>query len=157
MIPKPIRQARASKPLRRGGKRGKRTSNRRKERLSLMKQCVILWSRWIKRHERCEFIGKFVGNRQHTQCGGALQAMHGFGKKAYPGVRFAAWNGFCGCASVHSYYTWRAPEWENVLRTEWGEELYLSRLAHAMETRKYDLAEVAQTYRAALAGVELFS
>lgn len=129
----------------------KRTTNKRKEYLSLKKQCNILWSRWIRRNECCEFLG--VGG--HRQCGGNLQAMHGFGKKAYPGVRFAAWNGFCGCGAIHTYYTWRPPEWENYLRSRWGEELYQQRLRDAMQTTKYDLTQVAATYRAALAGVEL--
>ena len=151
----PRRGPKPRRPIRSKGR--KRTSKRRKERLSLMKQCVILWARWIKRNERCEFIGQMVGRDLHVQCFGNLQAMHGFGKKVYPGVRFAAWNGFSGCASVHSYFTWREPEWQNYLRNRWGSELYEARLRAAMETRKYDLADVAQTYRSALAGVELFS
>jgi hypothetical protein len=147
-----------AKPAKRGRKpkrpiRRKRV-NKRKEALSLKKQCAILWARWIRREERCEFVGVFVGSRQHLVCTGNLQAMHGFGKKAYPGVRYAVWNGFCGCSAVHSYYTWRPPEWENYLRSRWGEEVYQQRLREAMETRKYDLSVVASTFRAALAGVE---
>jgi hypothetical protein len=153
-LAKPSRRGRKPrKPIRAKGR--KRTSNRRKEQLSLKKQCAILWARWIKRNEKCEFIGQPVGSRMHLQCGGGLQAMHGFGKKAYPGVRYAVWNGFSGCGAVHAYYSWRPPEWENYLRSRWGEELYQQRLSEAMLVRKYDLATVAQTFRAALAGVEL--
>lgn len=145
-LPKPTKLKKPRKRI--------RAKSKRKEALSLKKQCAILWSRWVRRNERCEFVGVFVGNRQHLQCSGSLQAMHGFGKKAYPGVRYAVWNGFCGCAAVHSYYTWRPPEWENYLRSRWGEEMYQQRLREAMETRKYDLGVVASTFRAALAGVE---
>jgi hypothetical protein len=109
----------------------------------------------VRRHGKCEFVGEQIGQGLHTHCGGNLQAMHGFGKKAYPGVRYAIWNGFCGCAAVHSYYTWRPPEWENLLRARWGEELYQQRLREAMLVRKYDLGLVASTFRAALSGVEM--
>ena len=150
-VPKPARRApKPRQPIRRKAKR----PNKRKEALSLKKQCAVLWARWIKRNERCEFLGMYVGSREHVACAGNLQAMHGFGKKAYPGVRYATWNGCCGCSAAHSYYSWRPPEWENYLRSRWGEDVYQERLREAMETRKYDLAAVAATFRAALAGVE---
>lgn len=138
----------------RRGRKGTKTSKRRKEQLSLKKQCAALWSLWVKRKGRCEFIGEQIGNSMHVRCGGGLQAMHGFGKKAYPGVRYAVWNGFAGCAAAHTYYSFRPPEWENYLRSRWGEELYQQRLREAMAIRKYDLAQVAQTFRAALAAVD---
>lgn len=142
-------------PIRRSSRKGTKTSKRRREQMSLKKQCAALWSLWVKREGRCEFIGMQLGNAIHTRCGGALQAMHGFGKKAYPGVRYAVWNGFCGCAAVHSYFTWRPPEWENYLRTRWGEEMYQHRLSEAMLVRKYELGKVAQTFRVALSALEV--
>ena len=147
-LPKPVRQTRAPRPLKRGGKRGKRTSSRRAERISLRKQAEILWAKWIKRGGACQFLGYGC----HHYCAGGLQAMHGFGRKAYPAVKFASWNGFSGCARVHSYYTWRSPEWENFLRAEWGEEKYQERLRFAMTVQKPDLAKVVETYRALLSG-----
>ncbi len=140
--------------IRRRANKGKHTSKRRKSRASLAKQCAVLWADWIKREGRCEFIGKFVGNRQHLVCSGGLQAMHGFGKKAYPAVRYATWNGFCGCGAVHTFYTWHPELWCEELRQRWGEETYLRRLREANELRKYDLSAVAATYRMALTGVE---
>ncbi len=151
MIPKPEKRGRKPrKPIRAKGRKGSHTSRHRKKQMSLKNQCAYLWAQWVKRGQRCEFLGTIQNGKVHTQCGGPLQAMHGFGKKAYPAVRYAAWNGFCGCAAVHSYYTWRSPEWENFLRSKWGEELYQSRLREAQAVRKYDLEQVAQTYRAAL-------
>ena len=150
-FPKPTREAKVRKPLKRGGRRGKQTSKRRKERLELKKQAEILWARWIKRDGLCEFRG----HGGHHYCRGQLQAMHGFGRKAYPAVRFSAWNGFCGCAAIHSYFTWRSPEWENFLRGRWGEAKYQERLRLAMTVAKPDLAKVVETYTALLAGAPL--
>lgn len=154
-LPKPKRAAKVSKPLKRTGKRGNHTSRHRAKRMSLAKQANTMWALWIKRHGRCEFIGERVGHKIHTVCGGGLQAMHGFGKKAYPAARYSAFNGFCGCAAVHSYFSWRPPEWENFLRSRWGEEQYQHRLQMAMLTTKHDLRMVIETYRAALSGVEM--
>lgn len=81
--------------------------------------------------------------------------MHGFGKKAYPGVRYAVFNGWAGCAGVHTYFTWREPEWQNFMRSQWGSEVYESRLREAMLVRKYDLEQVALTFKAALVAVEV--
>jgi hypothetical protein len=148
-IPKPSK--RAPKPRTRIKPKGKkRTPKRRAAQKRLKVECNALWSRWIKRNDRCELLG--IGS--HRVCRGPLQAMHGFGKKAYPGVRYAIWNGFSGCAGIHAYYTWRPPEWENYLRSRWGEETYQYRLAQAMLVTKYDLTEVAQAFRSALAAVE---
>ena len=38
-LPKPVRESRAPKPLKRGGRKGKRTSKRRKSRLALRREC----------------------------------------------------------------------------------------------------------------------
>ena len=146
---------RGPKPRKRIQSKGrKRTPTRRKRQLSLKKECAVLWSRWVKRADRCQFLGAPIGNEMHMQCANGLQAMHGFPKGAYPGVRYAVWNGFAGCGRVHSYYSWREPEWQNFLRSQWGHELYEKRLAEAMLTRKYDLEQVAETFKAALSRVE---
>ena len=150
-FPKPARRSKKPrKPIKSRNRKGNHTSRHRAKRMSLAKQAAALWSFWVKRDGRCQFVGELIGDRFHTQCGGGLQAMHGFGKKAYPGVRYAVWNGFCGCAAAHTYYTWRTPEWENYLRRQWGEDLYQQRLREAMMTRKYDLRVVIETFRAAL-------
>ena len=136
--------------IKRTGKKGSRTSKRRKLRKASAQRCNDLWSRYIKRHGVCEFIGEQIGLEVHTTCKGSLQAMHGFGKKTYPAVRYAVWNGFCGCAAAHSYYTWREPEWQNVLRVRWGNEVYEQRLRDAILTRKHDFEEIAASLRMAL-------
>jgi hypothetical protein len=148
-IPKPAKRARKPrKPIKARGR--KRTPTRRKQRKALAKLCNELWSRWIRRGARCEFIGQRFGQATYTEphvCRGPLQAMHGFGKKAYPSVRYAPWNGFCGCAAAHSYFTWRAPEWENYLRGRWG-AAYHDRLAEAMLAKKRSLEEVIGVLKA---------
>ena len=146
-FPKPARNARKS------AKRGQ-TSKRRNKEKALKRECAKLWADWIKREGRCDFIGKFVGNRQHLRCAGSLQAMHGFGKKAYPGVRYATWNGIPGCGAVHVFYTHHPELWCEELRSRWGAETYVWRLLEAVETKKYDLEQVAATYKAALSGVD---
>ena len=149
-LPKPVREARTPKPLRRGPVKRSRVTKHRKKRVNLKKLCNDLWAKWVKRDGRCRFLGEWVGGNVHTQCGNGLQAMHGFPKKVYPGVRYAEWNGFSGCGRVHSYYTWREPEWQNFLRHEWGSEVYEERLRVAASQPKNDLVSIAATYRTLL-------
>jgi hypothetical protein len=150
-VPKPVREVRAPRPLKRSRANvGKKTTKHRRKKLNLKKVCVALWAQWIKRNGRCEFLGRRVGNELHLQCANGLQAMHGFGKKAHPGVRFAIWNGWAGCGRVHIFFTWQPHQWDSFMRSQWGNEMYESRLAEAMQVRKYDLEQVARSLRAAL-------
>jgi len=124
-------------------RRAKRTV-RQTQKKATLERCRRLWSLVIKKKRKCVFLGKRVGDKLHVQCAGGLQAMHAFGKKAHPSVRFETWNGFCGCGRVHAYYTWQPHRWEEFLRKTWGEELYQKRYRQACRTAKLDLEEVAR-------------
>lgn len=109
-----------------------------------LKSCASLWSQFIRRRDGvCQAQGQTTGRHLHVCLGDLhLQAAHGFGKKVYPATRFEPWNGFALCASAHTYYTWREPEWQNYLRSRWGNELYEMRLREACKATKHDFAAI---------------
>ncbi len=99
-----------------------RKPNARVRRKRLAAKALKMWADWIKRDGRCLFVGRTVGSKQHV-CKGVLQAMHCFGKKAYPAAKYEKWNGIPGCGAAHTYYTWQPVEWTHWLMNYWGEEL----------------------------------
>jgi hypothetical protein len=135
-IPKPTkatRKKKAKKPT-------------RAEALKKLKaRCNKLWADAVKKGRRCIFLGEKFDAEDgegeeivHTECKGYLQAMHGFGKKAHPSVRYELWNGVPGCGAAHTYYTWQPHRWENWLRKRWGARLYRRRYLQACRTAKHD-------------------
>lgn len=86
-----------------------------------------MWSEEVRVKGDCE-LSRYHYDR--FPCGGVLQAAHGFSRR-YLGIRHNPLNGFCICAASHRYWGMRPLEWDNILRTEWGETVYeeLRRLA----------------------------
>ena len=57
------------------------------------------------------------------QCGGVIQACHGF-SRGYMGTRYLLENGFSGCAAANFLAEVKPLEWDTYLRARWGEEKY---------------------------------
>lgn len=103
-VAKPPR--RTAKPRRRIAARPKRTTLRRK--------ADALWSELVRRRGVCEAAG-VAG----VQCGGVLQAAHGFPRTYYP-TRWTPLNGFCICAGHHRWYTSHPIEWLSFMNERLG-------------------------------------
>ena len=56
-------------------------------------------------------------------CGGVLQAAHGISRR-YRWTRHMLINGFCICAASHRYWGMRPLEWDEILRSQWGQTVY---------------------------------
>lgn len=127
--PKPERQP--TKPRRRIPRvraKGKRKKvSRREEQKRLFQQCDRLWSFFTKARDGW----KCMSWRPHS-CTRVIQAAHYFTKKSHPHTRFEPWAGISLCSGEHVFFDRRAPELlHEHARQEWGEELYLKRMALA--------------------------
>lgn len=118
MIPKPVREKRARKPLRRSSedrpKRKKRgtTAKRRAARRRRVLAADAKWSRAVKAYSWGECV---VGRHAATD------AHHLFGKKAFPRLRYDVENGVALCR--HHHDVWHAnPEREDLLFAERNRE-----------------------------------
>ena len=127
-----------------------------------------LWADLIKREGKCIFVGQVLsdgcqGFEQESLtefeaeesawaaephvCKGFLQAMHAFGKKAHPSVRYELWNGFPGCSAAHAYFTWQPHRWENWLRGTWGARQHEKYFRQACQTAKLDMEAVVESLK----------
>jgi hypothetical protein len=87
-----------------------------------------LWARLVRAKSRCEAVGWFFksdkwNGRLTTQCGGNLQAAHGFSRR-YGATRWNLLNGFALCAGHHRWFTSSPLEWEVFMRERLGELIY---------------------------------
>lgn len=155
-LPKPVRQAKAPKRIKRNpANRGKKVPSRRKARKVTEKTCDKLWSQVVKESGRCLFaagpaaaLTAQITGKRHA-CKGYLQAMHGF-SRIYRGTRWDLRNGFPGCAAVHYYYTLRPQEWDRFLRAWWGETLFDRLWAIRNAVAKPDHEKIAADLRQVL-------
>ncbi|MCR4338933.1 MAG: hypothetical protein NUW01_03495 [Gemmatimonadaceae bacterium] len=109
-----------------------------------------LWSLLV-RTGRCDLADwhRSLG----VKCGGPICGCHGFGKGAYPSVRYELWNGFSGCSGINAWTEDHTLEWDDYLRATWG-PLYEERRQLALAVRKYDLGEVIATLSTQLSDVK---
>jgi len=126
---------------RKPARKRKKPPTRRVRQKRMTVKAKKMWADRIKQDQQCFFAGKMVGGKRHV-CKGYLQAMHCFGKKAYPASRFELWNGICGCAAAHTYYTYHPVEWTHWLMDHWGEELYWEHYQIARGVAHVDLEGV---------------
>jgi hypothetical protein len=102
-----------------------------------------MWSLEVRAKGECEareFRTKLLGldalrgiesvYTARIQCGGVLQAAHGF-PRTYPRTRHVLLNGFCICAGHHRWFTSHPLEWTQFMIEKLGELPYeeLRRLA----------------------------
>jgi hypothetical protein len=123
---RPIPRRQRPRPMRKGA------------RANLARECARLWGFRVRSAElgRCKLRGHYV------RCAGPIDPAHCFGKKAHPGVRFEVWNGWPLCRAHHDHFGTSGPAWTDLLRFEWGADLYAQRYAMACRTAKLDLAAV---------------
>jgi hypothetical protein len=107
LIANPKPAPRIRRPRRRIASRPKRTTLKRK--------ADALWSELVRRRGACEAAG-IAG----VQCGGVLQAAHGFPRTYYP-TRWTPLNGFCICAGHHRWYTSHPIDWLEFMHVRLGE------------------------------------
>ena len=109
-----------------------------------------LWSRLV-RTGQCDLADwhRSLG----VKCGGPICGCHGFGKGAYPSVRYELWNGFSGCSGINVWTEDHPLEWDDYLRATWG-PLYEERRQLALAVRKYDLGEAIATLSTQLSEVK---
>lgn len=113
-------------------------------------EAARLWSLLV-RTGRCDLAEWHQG--LDVRCGGAIVGCHGFGKGAYPSVRYEKWNGFSGCSGINQWTEDHPLEWDDFLRATWG-PLYEERRKLALAVPKYDLGEVIADLSAQLAQVK---
>lgn len=122
MIPKPVREARARRPLKRGGKRGKRTSERRKSRLALRRECDKRFAVAVKRRDawRC----RACGSTDRIQCAHVIS-------RRYHATRFMLGNAMALCARCHMRWTHDPLGWDLFVEEKIGMAAYaeLKRIA----------------------------
>lgn len=124
-IPKPVREVRAPSPLRRSGKKGRKTSKRRKSRLALRRECDRRFAWAVKQRDgwQCRACGK--GQNQAT-----IQCAH-ICSRRYHSVRWSMANAMALCAGCHVRFTNDPLAWDDFVAERIGEAGYmeLKRLA----------------------------
>lgn len=134
ILPKPTKTVRAPKPLRRGGKRGKKTSKRRKSRLALRKECDRRFAIAVK--ERDGWACRACGDHLH-----GVQCAHIVSRR-YHAVRWTMANAVALCARCHMRFTNDPLGWDAWVEERFGNAVYgeLKRLARqGVETIDYGL------------------
>lgn len=76
------------------------------------------WSLEVRKPGECEARG-VAG----VQCGGVLQAAHGF-PRTYAKTRHVLLNGFCICAGHHRWFTTKPLHWTEFMKERLGESVY---------------------------------
>lgn len=110
-IPKPRKEARERKPL----KRGKRLRKQRKtSRAAMGRKADALFSLIVRARGKCQWHA-IVGT-----CSGPLQCAHGIGR-IYRSVRWDERNAFALCAGAHVWTTHHPLEWNQFMHDEMGE------------------------------------
>ena len=90
----------------------------------------------VRARGRCENCGKRTD----------LQWAHGFSRR-YRMVRWDLRNGFCLCRGCHLKFTMRPLEWDDWLRSRWGDALYAELREVALSGQKVDHKQVLASLR----------
>lgn len=101
--------------IRRKGKRGSRTSKRRKSRLGQRRECDRMFALAVK--ERDGWSCRACGTQMHPQCAHLVS-------RRYHATRWILDNAVCLCSGCHMKYTHDPLGWE-----AWIEERWPGRLA----------------------------
>lgn len=139
-LPKPApREREPRRPI-------KRTKRPRRQRKStpaqLAREADKLWSLVVRSvSPACE-----AWAIQPPRCLGSIQAAHGFSRR-YRNTRWLPINGFRLCAAHHTYFTWRALEWDDWLRKNWGQEVYNDLRLKALRAFKPDVGAALEALR----------
>jgi hypothetical protein len=96
-----------------------------------LRRCDELFSKIVRARGACEECG----HNYYPE----LQCAHGIGR-SYKTVRWDERNAFCLCKAHHVFYTFRPVEWDEWLRSQWGDELYLEMRGLALLHAKPDYA-----------------
>lgn len=78
-----------------------------------------------------------------------LQWAHGFGRKAYPSVRWDKDNSFCLCRSCHARFSTKPLEWDEFMRWRLGPERYEALRWRALREQQPDPRVVVEAMRSA--------
>lgn len=121
-LPKPIRQSRAPKPLRRGGRKGKLTSKRRRSRLSLRRECDHRFAVAVKARDGWQC--RACGSPYKIQCAHVVS-------RRYHATRWLLANAMALCARCHMKYTNDPLGWDLFIEERMGLVAYaeLKRIA----------------------------
>lgn len=103
----------------------KAKKRKKSPRRNYLKQCDVIFARLVRSRGVCQI-------KTDTDCNGYLQCCHGFGR-GYKPVRCEFWNAFCGCARHHQWWTAHPLQWDDWMKEQWGEALYLSRRLTAVK------------------------
>lgn len=106
------------------------------KRRTLRNKADALWSQVVRAKGKCEAEGI------SAQCGGVLQAAHGF-PRTYYGTRWTVLNGFCICAGHHRWFTSHPLEWTAFMIERLGELPY-------EELRRMALTKVKADYETSI-------
>lgn len=123
-LPKPVKIARAPRPLKRGGKRGKRTSKRRKSRLALRRECDHRFAVAVKARDAWQC--RCCGSPYKIQCAHVVS-------RRYHATRWLLGNAMALCARCHMKYTQDPLGWDLFVEERLGLAAYseLKRMALA--------------------------
>lgn len=102
-----------------------------KKRQSAGKACDEMISKIVRSRGACEECGQTWD----------LQCAHGF-SRSYRRVRYDERNLFCLCRGCHVKYTHRPLEWDDWLRSRWGDDLYAEMRRLAREGPVPDLPKL---------------
>lgn len=123
-LPKPVKVARAPRPLKRSGKRGKRTSKRRKSRLAMRRECDRRFAVAVKTRDGWQC--RACGSPYKIQCAHVVS-------RRYHATRWLMANAVALCASCHMKYTNDPLGWDLFVEERLGIAAYqeLKRIAMA--------------------------
>jgi hypothetical protein len=106
-----------------------------------------LWSKCVRsRPGGCECPREDHGAPIYQGC-------HGFGKKAYPGVRYLLINGWKLTNTCHRYFTGHPIEWDNLMRKDLGPLAYEELRRLALKNERVDLEATVASLKAELAAL----
>ncbi len=117
---KPLkREARAPRPLKRGGRKGNKTSKRRKSRLALRRECDKRFAVAVKARDgwQCRACGR--GQNQ-----GQIQCAH-ICSRRYHATRWMMGNAMALCSGCHVRFTNDPIAWDDFVIERIGEAGYM--------------------------------
>lgn len=121
-LAKPVKVARVPKPLKRGGKRGKRTSKKRLSRLRMRKECDRRFAIAIKQRDGWQC--RACGSPYKVQCAHIVS-------RRYHATRWLTANAMALCARCHMRWTNDPLGWDLFIEERLGLAAYseLKRIA----------------------------
>lgn len=139
--PKPTREARAPRPLKRSGRKGKRTSRRRKQRKARLHDADRLFSQYVRGRDGWACV------RCHSpfspQCAHLIS-------RSYRAIRWNPENATTLCQSCHVFFTHRPLEWIDWCEERWPGRYAILKAQALAGVKHVDYDEVCASLREAI-------